>query len=832
MRSPKRSGRWSLRTRLLVLSLVPIICLAGVWAFAAFLASRDAIGKYEASTAYQKVTIPGAKLEAALQRERTVSAVLLSSGGREDGQEVTDGRAAVDAAQAEFRRSALSNAAQRSVNPTTRQRLDDLWQQLDGLAALRGRVDSGSADDLRVMEDYGTLIESVIRVFGTMIVVDDAEIYQQGTALVESAMARELVMREDALVTSTLTTRRHRLTAPAYDMFARSAYNERYLFDSARSRAKISLRAPWEKVAGSPDFTAFRSLEDEIIGARPGARLPARTASWKATVEPLMTAWSQATIDAGRGLTDETRPIKQRSIFFLALTAAVGLVALAVSIVVSLLFGRTLAREMAALQRAALDLAQVRLPQLVKRLRAGEEVDVDAESPPVRGGGSKEVARVADALGALQRTAVEAAVGEAQLRKGINKVFLNLAWRNQSLLHRQLTMLDAMEKRARDPDVLDDLFALDHLTTRMRRHAEGVAILSGAAPARGWQEPVGIKDILRAAIAEVEDYTRVVVEAATPAAFDGAVVADTTHLLAELIENATAFSPPTNQVQVRGELVAHGYAIEVEDRGIGLDDEELAEANEKLANPPEFDLLDSDRLGLFIVGRLAGRHGIRVTLGASPYGGVRAVVLVPPDLLAGDEGFDSDGAWSAQPAVDAAWRAVAEVEAPADPAWHAVAEVAPSAAPLPPSPAAPLELTAPVGAGERAEEVQWSDGAPWQAEAQWSQEAPWSEEAPWPEEPQWPDDRPAWSVPDWAGSGWAGDDIQAPYEGWTDPDAPELPRRVRQANLAPQLRREPVAPEPAAGDAMTTRPPEETRSLMASLQRGWQRGRQAPDLDE
>ncbi|MCO5967462.1 sensor histidine kinase [Actinoallomurus soli] len=800
MRSPKRSGRWSLRTRLLVLSLVPIICLAGVWAFAAFLASRDAIGKYEASTAYKKVTIPGAKLEAALQRERLVSAVLLGSKGRRDRQEVTDGRAAVDAAQAEFRRSALSGDAQRSVNPTTRQRLDDLWQQLDGLAALRGQVDGGSVDALRVIGDYGTLIESVIRVFGTMIVIDDAEIYQQGTALVESATAREFVMREDALVSSTLATKGHRLTAPAYDMFAQSAYNERYLFDSARSRAKISLRAPWEKVAGSPDFTAFRTMEDAIIGARPGARLPAQTVSWQATIEPLMSAWSQATIDAGRALTDETKPIKQRSIFFLALTAGVGLVALALSIIVSILFGRTLAREMAALQQAALDLAQVRLPQLIKRLRAGEEVDVDAESPPVGGGGSKEVARVADALGALQRTAVEAAVGETELRKGINKVFINLAWRHQSLLHRQLAMLETMEKKARDPDVLDDLFALDHLTTRMRRHAEGVAILSGAAPARGWHNPVGIKDVLRAAIAEVEDYTRVVVEAATPAALDGAIVADTTHLLAELIENATAFSPPTTQVQVRGELVAHGYAIEVEDRGIGLDDEELAEANERLANPPEFDLLDSDRLGLFIVARLADRHGIRVTLGSSPYGGVRAVVLVPPDLVAGDQGFEYDDAWSEQPAFDPAWRAVAEVEAPA----------APSPAPQ----AAPLEIAAPASAGE------------------WSNQAQWPDQVQWPDETEWPDDRIAWRAPDWAGSGWAGDDVQTPYEGWTDPDAPELPRRVRQANLAPQLRREPAGPEPMAGDATTTRPPEETRSLMASLQRGWQRGRQAPDLDE
>ena len=209
---------------------------------------------------------------------------------------------------------------------------------------------------------------------------------------------------------------------------------------------------------------------------------------------------------------------------------------------------------------------------MIKRLRSGEKVDVDAEVPPIRVGTISEVAKVADALTTLQRTAVESAIAESRLRQGINQVFLNLAWRSQSLLHRQLSMLDTMEREASDPDALEGLFALDHLTTRMRRHAEGLVILSGSAPARGWHNPVAVRDILRGAIAEVEDYTRVVVPAASPAALDGSVVADVTHLLAELIENATAFSPPATQVQVRGVLDSAGYTVEIEDRGIGMND--------------------------------------------------------------------------------------------------------------------------------------------------------------------------------------------------------------------------------------------------------------------
>jgi anti-sigma regulatory factor (Ser/Thr protein kinase) len=332
-------------------------------------------------------------------------------------------------------------------------------------------------------------------------------------------------------------------------------------------------------------------------------------------------------------------------------------------------------------------------------------------------------------------------------------VFLNLAWRSQSLLHRQLSMLDTMERQASDPDALEDLFALDHLTTRMRRHAEGLVILSGAPPARGWHHPVAVRDILRGALAEVEDYTRVVVEAVSPVALEGGAVADITHLVAELIENATAFSPPGTQVRLRAQPVAGGYTVEVEDRGIGMNEAELAEANERLAHPPEFDLADSDRLGLFIIGRLAMRHHITVTLGTSPYGGVRAVVLIPPDVIARDEGPVYEQTWADEPAADSGWRPGTGWASPA--------------APVPRPAVTPREIVPPTERGGR-----------------------------------------------------------------TGAALPELPRRVRQANLAPQLRRDAPPPETMRTDPATTRPPEEVRSLMSSLQQGWLRGRQDEDLDE
>src|SRR6202012_2718174 len=177
--------------------------------------------------------------------------------------------------------------------------------------------------------------------------------------------------------------------------------------------------------------------------------------------------------------------------------------------------------------------------------------------------------------------------------------------RNQSLLHRELTVLDGMERRTTDPETPEDLFRLDHLTTRMRRHSEGLIILSGAAPGRGWVHPVRMIDVLRAAAAEVADYSRVTVTTPAQAALAGPAVADVIHRLVELVENAPPLSPPSTPVRVSGDLVASGFAVEIEDRGLGMSEPRYAELNHRLDQPPEFDGFNSEQLGLFVVGQRA-----------------------------------------------------------------------------------------------------------------------------------------------------------------------------------------------------------------------------------
>jgi signal transduction histidine kinase len=766
-RSRKRPRTRSVRTRIAVLLVIPLLSLVALWAFAANVTIGAALNKYAISTTYDKIDNPGAFLSIQVQQERALSAVYLGSHKLQGLAQLREQRARTDAAQAYFRKNALSDAVKDTTSaPNVSRHLTAVAQKLDQLGSIRDAIDSGQADALRAITDYSEIIDVTYQLLSVVAVfVDDLGIFQQGRGLITVGSSCDYMLREDALIAAVQLSG-GRMTLLQHTAFVQWSAAQRQTFDAGISDLDGTLQASVLRVAQSPESLRYRAMENAVVNssptvpktparllggnppatttitpaAKPTVRLPASVAEWQSTITPLALSWKQAITEAGVALTKRAQPIADGIMFRLALAGGLGLLAVLASIILSILFIRNLSRELVSLQHAARDLADERLPRVVARLRRGEDVDVDAEAPPLRIGKTTEISRVADAFTGVQRTAIDTAVGEAYLRKGVSRVFLNLAWRSQSLLHRQLRMLDAMERRASEPEELEDLFRLDHLTTRMRRHAEGLVILSGAPAGRGWSRPVRIVDVLRGALGEVEDYTRVDVVSSSPASLAAAAVADVIHLLAELIENATAFSPPPTEVVVRGELVANGFAVEIVDRGIGLSSGELDELNQRLVHPPEFDLADSDRLGLFVVSRLAARHDIRVTLQESAYGGTTAVVLIPRELVI--QGEES------------------ELETPAD--QHG--------APWRPQPAGPAPI--PVASG-----------------------------------PQ------GWFEPRQI----TGSTIAESAE-----DDDELPRRIRQANLVPQLRKEPKAPP---GKAEAERRPEETRDLMASLQTGWLRGR-------
>jgi signal transduction histidine kinase len=489
-----------------------------------------------------------------------------------------------------------------------------------------------------------------------------------------------------------------------------------------------------------------------------------------------------------------------------------GCVAVAASLVISVRIGRELVVELVSLRNSALEIARRKLPRAMQRLRAGEELDIQAEAPP--GPASHdEIGQVGEALGTVHRAALSAAVERAELADGISGVFVNLARRSQVLVHRQLNLLDSMERRADDPGELSDLFRLDHLTTRMRRHAESLIILSGAAPGRAWRMPVPLTNVVRAAVSEIEDYARVEVRPLPDAAVKGTAVADLTHLLAELVENAAQFSPPHTKVRITGEPVGNGYALEIEDRGLGMGNVLLGEANRRIEQAEALDLFEGDRLGLFVVSRLSVRHHIKVKLRTSPYGGTTAVVLLPTALLQGALPAGGEEALADKASVEPRQESdsVAFGTGPGARAVRSQAATAFAA----PVPVPALESRTAPTAGvttlhprsrraveDRSDEQSGAEpgtrGIQENAETGQSLEAPARSEAR----------------------------LTHGTEGEGDSS---LPRRVRQANLVPQLREEPQT-EPTRNDdgngmdGPAERTPEQARDRMTAYRNGWVRG--------
>jgi len=547
----------------------------------------------------------------------------------------------------------------------------------------------------------------------------------------------------------------------------------------------------------------------------------------------------------------------------------IGLVIVVVGVTMMGLFARRLARDVTGLEATARQLADEEMPALIERLRQGDREMPPAESPPRLRTKTAEIAQAEAAITSLQRTAAAAAAGEARLRNGIGQVFVSLARRNQSLLQRQLRLIDALEQKASDPATLADLFPLDHLTTRMRRHAEGLIILSGAAPGRSWSEPVPVIDVIRGAVAEVEDYKRVTVLTRAEDAVAGLAAADMIHLLAELIENATLSSPSGTRVEVRAERVANGFAIEIDDRGLGIEAGQLRTINQQLAKPPDFDLANADQLGLFVVGKLAARHGVRVALRPSPYGGTTAVVLMPNSIVVPASETEADTDPGLQPGtdrlsgldLDQADALALTGRRPPQPSLRQPSLPQPSL----PGGATRRAETADDGFGLAGDPVSaippssfrlgsppprlGAPGPPAPGPATPASPPAPALGRPGPATPASPP-IPALGRPDPAATDpgsfglplrGAGAPAASADAGPGPAPGPQtagtyrgLPRRIRQASLNPHLRDRPPADRAADADGTPpslTRSPEEARSLVASLQSGWQRGRDSDDPD-
>jgi hypothetical protein len=640
--TPQQSGwpvrRRSIRAMLAPLFIVPLVSLLALWGFAASVTLNNALREHDFTTENQRFGGQAQKLGLQLAQERSAAFVWLSSRHRPPAFVLSKQRSMTDATIAAFRRGV--HAGPNMMTPAAKHAMAGFITGLGRLNTIRAEVDSRRITALGAFEAYNSIIDEQFSVYSKLIVVNDPTLYSQASASITAGRALELADREVTLVNGALVDRGH-MTRGERLLFATTVANQRLLIGDAIKQLSPALAAGYRSVYHSPAYRQFSMFENKIVNSiGSGKPIAVTVGEWSTAAFSLLGGFQKAELRDRAILARNGTRVGDKLLIQVLLAGGLGLIAVVLSVVLMIRFGRRITRELTGLQRSAQELAEERLPRVVEQLSHGQ--DVDASAAPPAAGRIAEIAKVAEAFTAVQSTAVEAAAGQARLRRGVSQVFRNLAWRSQSLLHRQLALLDGMERKSTDPATLEELFQLDHLTTRMRRHAEGLIILSGEAPGRGWREPVPVVDVLRAAIAEVEDYTRVGVLTRNTDAVVGAAVADVIHLLAELIENATTNSPANTEVTVRAERVAHGLVVEVEDRGLGMSDRDIAIANERLGNPPEFDLADSDKLGFFVVSRLAARHSIKITLRMSPYGGVSAIVLLPHAITVTPDTTDTD----------------------------------------------------------------------------------------------------------------------------------------------------------------------------------------------
>ena len=637
----------SIRLRVGVLITVPVLCLLALYGFVVSITLGSAVSQKHATTLRNDVANPVAAFQQQVAQERGYALLSLADPTKTEvasklGVQESATQHALVALTAALQGPGVTSLAA----PPEQAAIRNLLSAAKKLTYIRGVISDDAISMRAALADYDAIIDAGYPVIDEALnQLSSVSIVTQAQDVLNLDRASQATVAEWDLLAADLAQGKFpdadRLT------FAALANQRQSLIGIAAPDLDPQYSALLAKYVSPAASDAVGRLETAVINTpwHRGAP-PARVSGSKMVFLDYSAGLGNALIQTGNELQNKDQHNTDTVITELVLAAGLGLLGTIVSIVLSLLIGRGLIRQLRALRESALTLAHEKLPSVIARLRNGEQVDL-AEYAHDEAATGNEIEQVQEAFTVVQQTALQAAVDESRLRRGISDVFRNLAGRSQSLLHRQLTLLDSMERRATEPEELEDLFRIDHLTTRMRRHAEGLIILSGEAPARGWRQPVPLVDVLRAAVAEVEDYTRIRVLCRTSAAVAGHAVADVIHLVAELAENATVFSPPNTPVRIQGDIVGRGFAVEIEDRGLGISAARLEEINANLANPPQFDLSGSDRLGLFIAGQLAQRHDIKITLRPSVFGGTTAIVLIPTALVVDDDNLERDPALSA-----------------------------------------------------------------------------------------------------------------------------------------------------------------------------------------
>ncbi|MEW2389521.1 nitrate- and nitrite sensing domain-containing protein [Streptomyces venezuelae] len=588
-----------------------------------------------------------------LIEERDITAAPLLSGKRNDAT-VIKARKATDKAAAEFKSATESMPDKEGLN----RRLDAFHKVEPKLGPLRQAAYTTKLPGVKTEEGY-VAIQHPLMEFANELGLGTGNITSYGRTVYAISLSKAALSLQRSIGT-------HLLVEPGpgtgsftlqRTSFSSYAYLERIAIeeytgggtpeDVAKLEAAKKELAAAAKKQGGPALSQDKMVA--AIATMPSTQPSARVElagkgitreAWWATTTAKFDAYRTIESDLADKAVDEASDIAANAQRNAYITGAIVVLALLAAFILAGLMARQMSKSMRRLRTAAFGIAEQRLPMLVDQLSRTDPGRVDTRVQPIPINSTDEIGEVARAFDQVHREAVRLAAEQALLRGNINAIFTNLSRRNQSLIEGQLTLITDLENNEADPDQLENLFRLDHLATRMRRNGENLLVLSGEEPGRRWDQPVPLVDVLRAASSEVEQYERIELEGVPEAEIHGLAVTDLVHLLAELLENATTFSSPQTKVRVTATRLPDGRVmVEIHDKGIGLTAEDFADINHKLANPPTVDAAISQRMGLFVVGRLSDRHGIRVQLRPSgEQAGTTSLVMLPDAITHGGGG--------------------------------------------------------------------------------------------------------------------------------------------------------------------------------------------------
>ncbi|MDN5385681.1 nitrate- and nitrite sensing domain-containing protein [Streptomyces sp. LB8] len=655
---------WRVPTRLNAILLLPVLVGLVMGGFQV----KGSIDTWQEAEDAEKVAllVRAAKdYGQALLNERDLTAVDLLQGNR-NSKQVNELRARTDAAKEEFDR-----VAQDMPRTAALERRMKLFRSNEtALPQLREAAYTAAMDPVKTEEGYVAVQHSLME-FANELGVGTSNVTSYGRTVYAVSLAKAAASLQRSIGVHLLVrpaekrdaAQQQRVSLVSYRYLEGIAINE---FVSSATEDDVTrlddVMAEKRRAVGDKGtavgagqssstqggaYSAMPGADNMLQGVASGAFTPEELAArgvtpktWLGAYTAKFEGYSQVESELVDKAVAEAQNLSDNARRDAVITGAVVVVTLLAAFILAGMVARQMSRSMRKLRHAALGIAEQRLPMLVDQLSRTDPGRVDTRVTPIPITSTDEIGEVARAFDQVHREAVRLASEQALLRGNINAIFTNLSRRNQSLIEGQLALLTELENNEADPDQLENLFKLDHLATRMRRNGENLLVLAGEEPGRRWDQPVPLIDVIRAASSEVEQYERIELSGIPDAEIHGRAVTDLVHLLAELLENATTFSSPQTKVRVTATRLPDGRVmIEIHDKGIGLTPEDFADINHKLANPPTVDVAISQRMGLFVVGRLADRHGIRVQLRPSgEQAGTTSLVMLPDAITHGGGG--------------------------------------------------------------------------------------------------------------------------------------------------------------------------------------------------